>query len=87
MTRAEGDTMTITVAQVRLDKRELEVRGQVSAQSGSGAFAPSVAIDANCDGNMDATAAVTVDPVLQLGDFRYRSPRNAFIAPPSTVCV
>ncbi len=87
VTRAEGDTVTITVARVRLDKRELEVRGQVSAQRGSGAFAPSVAIDANCDGKLDATVAVIVDRVLAVGEFRYRSPRDAFTAPPSTVCV
>jgi hypothetical protein len=83
------DSIAIERAQHRTSKGTVDIRGQVTSQQGTGAFAASVNIDVLCNGTIDNVATVTVDPVLNLGDWRWTSGNNAFngITTASTVCV
>ena len=83
-----SDTVVIERAQYRISKRQIEVRGQVTAHSVTGAFTTTVSVDVNCDGTAESpTQAVVVDPVLGLGEFRFISGNNAFTTTPTVACV
>jgi hypothetical protein len=81
------DTVAISRADYRTSKRSVDVRGQVTAQTGSGAFAGTVNIDLACNGTIDNVATVIVDPVVNLGDFRWTSANNVAATNPGSVCV
>ena len=81
------DTVVISRADYRSSKRSVDVRGQTTAQSGTGTFSSTVNIDLACNGTIDNVATVIVDPVLNLGDFRWTSANNVAASNPGSVCV
>lgn len=84
-----SDSVAIERAQHRTSKGTVDIRGQVTAQEGTGQFVASVNIDVLCNGTIDNVATVTVDAGLNVGDWRWTSGNNAFngITTASTVCV
>lgn len=84
---AGSDTVSIFKADYRASKRSVDVRGQTTAHSVTGAYAASVNIDLACDGTVENVAAVIVDPATGLGDWRWVSGNNVSAANPGTVCV
>jgi hypothetical protein len=100
------DSVAVERAQLRSSKNSVDIRGQVTPQAGTANFTGQVHIDIGCntarDGagdpvltgagaSIENVAVVTVDPVLNLGDWRWTSGNNAVpagsVTVATTVCV
>lgn len=68
-------------------KRQVNVRGTITAHPITGAFAPNVQVDLACDGVGIINATVVPEVGIAQGTWRWKSANNAVPNNPGTVCV
>jgi hypothetical protein len=86
LTAPGNDTVAIERAQLRLDRGELDLRGSVTAQEGTGAVTATVALDVGCD-NLDLITLTVAPGDITAGVFLYKARNSAWTTNPGTVCV